>query len=306
MPSSVKDRFTVDFEYLFFFSKNKKYYFEQQFEPLKKVDTTRTSLNGLGNGELAGNLRFGSNGKQRNMRTVWNISTKPYKGVHFAVFPEELIETPILAGCPQYVCKECGKPRVRLTKHNKLQKEGEHKVDFEKTPYSVQKRKGWVAVRDLPKHDNLRIYLQHWRNKAGYTIQQVEDHFGNQAGHHWFEKNGSYPSIEDWKELKALFNFDDTFDDEMLTEYYKPAEKQVNDYSGVGYSDCGCNAGFQPGVVLDPFIGSGTTAAVSKRLNRNYVGIELNPEYHGLIHERLDKTARIKPLSEYELKMLDD
>jgi len=100
MPSSVKDRFTVDFEYLFFFSKNKKYYFEQQTEPVKKVDTTRTSLNRLGNGELAGNLRFGSNGKQRNMRTVWNISTKPYKGAHFAVFPEELIETPIKAGCP--------------------------------------------------------------------------------------------------------------------------------------------------------------------------------------------------------------
>ena len=53
------------------------------------------------------------------------------------------------------------------------------------------------------------------------------------------------------------------------------------------------------GVVLDPFMGSGTTASVAKRLNRNYVGIELNPEYHGLIHERLDKTARIKPLTEY-------
>ena len=100
MPSSVKDRFTVDFEYLFFFSKNKKYYFEQQTEPVKTVNTTRTSLNGLGNGELAGNLRFGSNGKHRNMRTVWKIPTKPYKGAHFAVFPEELIETPIKAGCP--------------------------------------------------------------------------------------------------------------------------------------------------------------------------------------------------------------
>ena len=59
----------------------------------------------------------------------------------------------------------------------------------------------------------------------------------------------------------------------------------------------GCPKG---GIVLDPFMGSGTTASVAKRLNRNYVGIELNPEYHALIHERLDKTARIKPLSEYE------
>jgi len=71
MPSSVKDRFTVDFEYLFFFSKQGKYYFEQQKE---------------------------ENG--RNKRTVWNVNTKPFKEAHFAVFPEALIETPILAGCP--------------------------------------------------------------------------------------------------------------------------------------------------------------------------------------------------------------
>ena len=32
MPSSVKDRFTVDFEKLFFFVKNKKYWFETQYE----------------------------------------------------------------------------------------------------------------------------------------------------------------------------------------------------------------------------------------------------------------------------------
>ncbi len=33
MPQSMRDRFTVDFEYLFFFTKKGKYYFKQQFEP---------------------------------------------------------------------------------------------------------------------------------------------------------------------------------------------------------------------------------------------------------------------------------
>ena len=44
-------------------------------------------------------------------------------------------------------------------------------------------------------------------------------------------------------------------------------------------SDCikaGCPEG---GIVLDPFMGSGTTAVVARKLNRNYVGFELNPEY---------------------------
>ena len=46
-----------------------------------------------------------------------------------------------------------------------------------------------------------------------------------------------------------------------------------------GWTDCGCNAGFEPGLVLDPFMGSGTTAMVAYENNRNYVGCELNPEY---------------------------
>lgn len=160
MPSSVKDRFTVDFEYLFFFSKNKKYYFEQQLEPLKTIPHAPKNTKALQIGSLNGtryeqkdhNRIWGSN-NGRNMRCVWNINPKPYKGAHFAVFPEELIETPIKAGCP------------------------------------------------------------------------------------------------------------------------------IN------------------GVVLDPFMGSGTTAAVAKRLYRNYIGIELNSEYHQLIDERLSKVARVKPLT---------
>ncbi len=38
--------------------------------------------------------------EQRNRRTVWTISTKPYRGAHFATFPPKLIEPCILAGCP--------------------------------------------------------------------------------------------------------------------------------------------------------------------------------------------------------------
>lgn len=50
---------------------------------------------------------------------------------------------------------------------------------------------------------------------------------------------------------------------------------------------CKCEAGVVPCVVLDPFSGSGTTLAVAKGLRRDYLGIELNPGYIGLIEERL-------------------
>lgn len=41
------------------------------------------------------------------------------------------------------------------------------------------------------------------------------------------------------------------------------------------------------GVVLDPFMGSGTTAIVAKSLDRNYIGIELNPEYVKMAEKRI-------------------
>lgn len=48
------------------------------------------------------------------------------------------------------------------------------------------------------------------------------------------------------------------------------------------------------GTVLDPFIGSGTTAAVAKRLGRHYIGIELNPEYCILANERIVTEQKTK------------
>ena len=51
-----------------------------------------------------------------------------------------------------------------------------------------------------------------------------------------------------------------------------------------------CTCGIQeriPAVVLDPFIGSGTTAIVALGLGRNYVGIELNPEYAAIAERRI-------------------
>ena len=45
----------------------------------------------------------------------------------------------------------------------------------------------------------------------------------------------------------------------------------------------GCPIG---GVVLDPFFGSGTTGRVANKLNRHYIGIELNPEYINISDKR--------------------
>jgi len=51
---------------------------------------------------------------------------------------------------------------------------------------------------------------------------------------------------------------------------------------------CGCDAPTRPGVVLDPFFGTGTVGAVAQRHGRDWVGIELNPAYVPLAAARLD------------------
>ena len=38
---------------------------------------------------------------KKNKRSVWTVTTKPFKGAHFATFPMDLIEPCILAGCPE-------------------------------------------------------------------------------------------------------------------------------------------------------------------------------------------------------------
>ena len=50
---------------------------------------------------------------------------------------------------------------------------------------------------------------------------------------------------------------------------------------------CTCRGGHRPGVVLDPFMGAGTTAVVAQRLERDWLGIELNPDFVRLAEERI-------------------
>lgn len=112
MPSSAKDRFTVDFEKIFFFVKQPKgYYFEQQLEPYTEPMNRWAGDNLEANGKSDWdngtgqstyrnrNMRPNPDGK--NMRTVWSINTKPFPDAHFAIFPETLVERMIKAGCPE-------------------------------------------------------------------------------------------------------------------------------------------------------------------------------------------------------------
>ena len=104
MPESVKDRCTKSHEYLFMLTKSAKYYFDNQairetavtgsWDKLPPIGGKKHQENG--NPTYSGNQP--SNDGKRNKRDVWTINTKPFRGAHFAVMPEALVEPCILAG----------------------------------------------------------------------------------------------------------------------------------------------------------------------------------------------------------------
>ena len=106
MPESVTDRCTKAHEYIFLMSKSPKYYYD--FESIKEEGVIAAgTLAAKGSAERQN--QKGVNARppeykeydgQRNKRSVWTVTTKPYEGAHFAVFPTDLIEPCILAGAP--------------------------------------------------------------------------------------------------------------------------------------------------------------------------------------------------------------
>ena len=102
MPESVRDRCTKAHEYIFLFSKNKKYFYDNEAikEPAKDWGT-RDRTNGKYHNEGTGlqpHSGLTKSYEKKNKRSVWTVTKKPYKGAHFATYPPDLIEPCILAG----------------------------------------------------------------------------------------------------------------------------------------------------------------------------------------------------------------
>ena len=230
MPSSAKDRFTVDFEYVFLFSKNKKYYFEQQFEAYADITLTETKYNGQATKDyesaMAQNpsdtkrrvINSIDTNRGRNKRTVWRINPQPFREAHFAVFPEKLVEPMVKAGCPGAICESCGEAY-------------EHNYNFKYPEYTED-----CSNHKYGKGDDDKI-------KRGNSLLQHTE-----STHHNFTRD-------------------------INSEVKK----------------CDCDAPTHAGIVLDPFVGSGTTALVARKLQRHYIGIDLNADYVTMANKRLSE-----------------
>jgi len=109
MPESVTDRCTKAHEYIFLLAKSQRYYYDN--DVIKEAATTAPAKRDkAGEGYQAdyphgdrfseGERVWGADNK-KNKRSVWTVTTKPFRGAHFATFPPDLIEPCVLAGCPE-------------------------------------------------------------------------------------------------------------------------------------------------------------------------------------------------------------
>jgi len=307
MPESVTDRPTKAHEYIFLLSKSQRYYYDKEaiLEPhsdetkkyfekytpdhSKSLSDRKIALGdkgktrtGFGNSRAEATACMNPSG--RNKRTVWTIPTKPYKGAHFATYPEKLIEPCIRAGTSEKgYCPTCGKPWVRQVERSRATY---HRTE---DPTQTTGRKGMNRPRP---GESDRYVLGITQSELAAMLRkaaegrecEMEAVFGSKWAH-WTRTDSSGARIPTFQDAK---------------EIYKRLGVEIPFNGGVGgwLPSCSCGLDPVPGVVLDPFFGAGTTGLVAKKFGRMFIGIELNPDYIKMAKARLSKIPQ--PLTNFQ------
>jgi len=229
MPESVSDRPTKSHEFVFLLAKSETYFYDNHaikeplaLESLARYERAARHKDGFGgpkmealkerNPQAPTGHRAPPDGK--NKRDVWFISTKPYKGSHYAVFPPDLVEIPVQAGTSERgACAECGAPWTRAV---------------------VEKRDtGMVGSQNKE-----RVYGDGRGRPDSHIAGNVP--WDPKSTEHRWERPCAHP-----------------------------------------------DAATVPCIVLDPFIGSGTSGLVAHRLGRDFLGIDLNEDHVKMADERV-------------------
>jgi DNA modification methylase len=320
MPESVRDRPTKAHEYIFQFAKDERYFYDHWAiaEPQEEQERTRRLLDQTAGARATYNLHRdrehgappgdappGASGAvrsaaarqalalkgTRNARSVWWMPTEQFTSdycracrryfdrrpeacpcgakdrwlTHFATFPQELVERCILAGTSERgCCGTCGAPFVRIVQpssaYAKLLKENEGRNHSGELDETLSGRYG-SAMQEHPRvaadyeSRGFEASCPHGpRRVNGKARDGLGDRTAGLAGQAW----------QDWKDANP--SIDKGFDRACANKDSPPPT---------------------PAVVLDPFMGAGTTALVGLKAGRHFIGIEINGEYADMAMKRI-------------------
>jgi hypothetical protein len=182
-------------------------------------------------------------GNGANPGDVWRFRPTRTLGAHLAPFPDELVERTICLACPREVCTKCGKPSRRLIERTA-------ELDLNRP----QARRALEIAR--------KAHLTE-AHIAAIQATGVSD-----AGKALKVQNGTGRNSEKVKALAAEAKA-------ALGGYFR--EFTFARRRTIAWSHCEHAADTSPGVVLDPFAGTGTTVRVAVALGRIGIGVDLDP-----------------------------
>lgn len=268
MPESVRNRCTKAHEYVFLLTKSMRYYCDMDAirEDSKPGGKMRDGFRGHPGTRYVDNNSYDNAAESvpgggavevtsdRNKRSVWHVASQGYEGAHFATFPPKLITPMILAGTSERgCCAGCGAPWKRVTEEVPLE-------------------------RDRPNEYVKRIGVEGTGNSCANTVAGVES---RTIG--WEPACGCFGRFE--KRTVTV---------PKSTARYTGGDRNSPGDAGASPRDGGDKETTEtiyvsdlpldrhpvvPCTVLDPFIGSGTTAEVCVTLDRRCVGVDLSEKY---------------------------
>ena len=281
MPSSVRDRFNTSYEPVFFFVKSKKYFFDMDSirEPYKTSSIKRYD-------HPLGHIRTNA------------VGLKESTGYHC----DKDVDLHPLGKIPNDFFG------YEKSKFSSKEEESKHRQGFSKNRNEFEHHPLGRIPTDIFPVNTTSFKGSHF---AVFPPELLMKPIKSSCPQQVCKKCGV---------PRERITQNPDFDYSVNTENIKDTHKRnINDektqstsalhrtgnegvfYMGktVGWTKCKCNEGFEPGIVLDPFIGSGTAGIVAKDLNRRWIGIELNPEYIKMAKNRIKKYVVVH---EFEVK----
>lgn len=247
MPCSAKNRFNNDFEKFYFFVKSNDYYFETQYEPFKSalsVNLHNNKIGKYGNSEIERSVRQGMS-CERGTKTVQIRKNLPSQD-DFVSFIRSVTDVDTI---------------VKKTGINKSKVEHWFRKDC--SGFSYPSIEDWYKVLEVV-NDGSEIFYSINKKMLDISIETDD-----------ILKNSDKGRLK-----RAVWSINTK---PFVGEHFAPYPEELIETPIIACCPVG-------GLVLDPFMGSGTTAVVSIKNNRNYVGFELNSSYCKIANDRANAT----------------
>lgn len=294
LPSSVHDRFSNIYEPVFFFVKNPKYYFDLdsiriplQTSSLKRMEHP---LQKFGTGEQGSIMAKNT----KECETVilnpnkFNYKVREAKKEHFDIVgvkvSKEEMERYDKQGrtkIPKEQAEMFRSPRARVhrtkteTKEHEKEIKGKNPGDmwtistspFSEAHFATFPEKLIIPMVTCSCPQEVCKKCGHIRTRITKTEQIVIKEF---------KDKGKAKEV-----LKAS-------DSRNVLPRTRTGKETIANHKTLGWTTCKCEPqSYEPGIVLDPFMGAGTTALVAKKLGRNFIGIELSEEFIKISKKRI-------------------